>query len=162
MFKGKKAVSPLVATLLLIVFAIALGTVVMNWGRAYIEEKAEFVEGHEVTGDCSGVGFSIVTIGGELQLCYDLQTKSLEFILENGPGADIENMQARVIGSTGIFTEDNILPQALKRTHTIKLSFTPGNIGDIKQFKLTPLIKMGADTLFCPDKSAVHEAIRPC
>lgn len=34
---NKKAVSPLVATILLIVFALALGTVVMNWGKVYIE-----------------------------------------------------------------------------------------------------------------------------
>ena len=34
MFRSnKKGVSPLIATILLIAFAIALGTVIMNWGR---------------------------------------------------------------------------------------------------------------------------------
>jgi flagellin-like protein len=162
MFDNKKGISPLIATLLLIMFAIALGTVVMNWGKAYIEDKAEFVGSYAATGDCSGVGFSIVTISGELQLCYDANTKSIEFILENGAGEDIENMQARVIGSAGIFTEENILPQPLKKTHTIKLSFTPGNIGDIKQFKLTPLIKLNGDSLFCQSQALVQEIVRQC
>ncbi|MFC1728027.1 archaellin/type IV pilin N-terminal domain-containing protein [Nanoarchaeota archaeon] len=35
---NKKALSPLVATLLLVVFAIALGSVVMSWGKAYVEQ----------------------------------------------------------------------------------------------------------------------------
>ena len=31
-FSSKKGVSPLIATILLIAFAVALGSVVMNWG----------------------------------------------------------------------------------------------------------------------------------
>ena len=31
-FSSKKGVSPLIATILLIAFAVALGTVIMNWG----------------------------------------------------------------------------------------------------------------------------------
>ena len=41
---NKKAVSPLVATLLLVVFAIALGSVVMSWGKAYVESATEVSE----------------------------------------------------------------------------------------------------------------------
>jgi flagellin-like protein len=37
MMKGKKAISPLVATVLLIVFSLILGTITMNLGKAYIE-----------------------------------------------------------------------------------------------------------------------------
>ncbi len=37
MINNKKAVSPLVATVLLIVFSLILGTVTMNLGKAYIE-----------------------------------------------------------------------------------------------------------------------------
>lgn len=35
--KNKKAISPLVATVLLIVFSLVLGTITMNLGKAYIE-----------------------------------------------------------------------------------------------------------------------------
>lgn len=41
MFENKKAISPLISTLLLVVFAIALGSVVMTWGRAYVESAVE-------------------------------------------------------------------------------------------------------------------------
>ncbi|MBI2137962.1 hypothetical protein HYU13_00075 [Candidatus Woesearchaeota archaeon] len=36
-FRGKRAVSPLVATLMLVIFAVAIGTVTMNWGKTYVE-----------------------------------------------------------------------------------------------------------------------------
>ncbi|MBW2974327.1 hypothetical protein KY366_01285 [Candidatus Woesearchaeota archaeon] len=36
--RNKKALSPLIATLLLVVFALVIGTITMNWGRLYIEK----------------------------------------------------------------------------------------------------------------------------
>jgi flagellin-like protein len=41
---NKKAVSPLVATVLLIVFSLILGTITMNIGKAYIEGINEIEE----------------------------------------------------------------------------------------------------------------------
>jgi len=41
MFKNKKAVSPLVATVILVLFSLLLGTVTMNLGKTYIEGIAK-------------------------------------------------------------------------------------------------------------------------
>ena len=41
MFKSKKAISPLVATILLLAFAVALGSVVMSWGKGLIEKASQ-------------------------------------------------------------------------------------------------------------------------
>ena len=38
---NKKALSPLVATVLLVVFALVIGTITMNWGKSYVEGIAE-------------------------------------------------------------------------------------------------------------------------
>ncbi len=38
---NKRAISPLVATTLLVVFALAVGTVTMNWGKSYVEKIKE-------------------------------------------------------------------------------------------------------------------------
>ncbi len=35
---NKKALSPLVATILLVVFSLAIGTITMNWGKNYVEK----------------------------------------------------------------------------------------------------------------------------
>lgn len=43
-FLGKKAVSPLVATLLLVVFSILIGVVIMTVGRGYVQEDETLSE----------------------------------------------------------------------------------------------------------------------
>lgn len=57
---GKKAVSPLVATMLLIVFAMVLGIVVMNVGASYIaleeEEGIEKVSVLDIVNKCIDAG----------------------------------------------------------------------------------------------------------
>ncbi len=35
---NKKALSPLIATLLLVIFAIVVGAVTMSWGKNYVED----------------------------------------------------------------------------------------------------------------------------
>lgn len=38
---NRKALSPLIATILLVVFALLIGTITMNWGRSYVEKIKE-------------------------------------------------------------------------------------------------------------------------
>lgn len=45
---GKKAVSPLVATVLLILFAVILGIIIMNIGGTYLTEKPQQAEKADV------------------------------------------------------------------------------------------------------------------
>ena len=46
----KKGMSPLVATVLLIAFAVALGAVVLNWGEEFVQEATAV--GGEFAGAC--------------------------------------------------------------------------------------------------------------
>ncbi len=39
--RSKRALSPLIATILLVVFALVIGTITMNWGRSYVEKIKE-------------------------------------------------------------------------------------------------------------------------
>jgi len=52
MFRNKKAVSPLVATVILIGFAVTLGAVIMNLGRNYVEKIPETHEREQLS--CEG------------------------------------------------------------------------------------------------------------
>jgi hypothetical protein len=38
---NKKALSPLVATMILVVFALVIGAITMNWGKNYVEQISE-------------------------------------------------------------------------------------------------------------------------
>ena len=35
---NRKGLSPLIATVLLVVFALVIGTITMNWGKSYVEQ----------------------------------------------------------------------------------------------------------------------------
>lgn len=45
---NRRAISPLVATMLLVVFALVIGTITMNWGRSYVEKMKEEPEVKDV------------------------------------------------------------------------------------------------------------------
>lgn len=66
---NRKALSPLIATLLLVVFAIVVGAITMSWGKGYVEkiEHKEPVEKIE-----SSIVISIKDINTPLK---DLQIK---------------------------------------------------------------------------------------
>lgn len=162
MIFNKKGISPAAATLILIAFAIALGAVVMTWGKSYIEEKAEFVGEVEVSG-CGTVSFDIIKVGGAYQACYDVSKDSLELLLENGDTADLLDMQVRVIGDQGIYMQDSLLSNPLLRTHSVKRSVPYGNIGRIQQVKITPVIEVAGSRVVCGKRSLILEKeLRVC
>ncbi len=71
MIDNKKGVSPLIATILLIIVSLVLGTITMNIGKAYIEEIAGVEEQKEVSGDGS-----LKYIGDSLYRCTDLNPET--------------------------------------------------------------------------------------
>ncbi len=159
---NKKAVSPLVATLLLIAFAVALGFIVMNWGNSYIEEKAEFTVGPKDVSSCNLVELSIIKVGGMEKICYNPADYSIEVFLENGPEIRIDDLQVRIIGSSGIFSLDSVLDMPLERAtaRQVKFSYSP-EIGGIQQVKLIPKVGL-REPLFCTKKAVVSEDIQQC
>ena len=157
---NKRGVSPLVATLLLIAFAIALGLVVMNWGKSYIEEKSEFTVGD--TGSCGLVELSIIKVGGKDKACYNPIDNTIQVFLESGTEVRIKDIKANIIGSSGIHNIDSILDQPLERATGAQITFNyPTTIGQIEQIKLTPEVG-NEEPVFCGHKAVVSEDIEQC
>lgn len=160
---NKKALSPLVATILLIAFAIALGIVVMSWGKSYIEEKAEFTAGPMDASACGLVELGIIEVGGKDRICYSAADSSIEVFLENGPELGIADIRVRVLGSNGIHTIESVLDSPLERSASAQLKFNyPSGIGAIEQVKLTPIVSAGGEYATCTSQAAVSEDIGEC
>ena len=99
--KNKKGISPLIATVLLIAFAVALGAVVMNWGRSYVEDTARQTG---VTSDtriaCSqNVAVQLVHVGGSPRICYTDDT--VEITVQNRGSLDLEGFVFNILGAEG-------------------------------------------------------------
>src|SRR3989344_4899144 len=103
MIKSKKGVSPLIATILLIAFAVALGSVVMNWGlNLNLGSSRDMCRSVEVkirNIDVAEVCFGGVGINGYIN-----------FVLDNTGGIDISGLSIWMVGDQGtkLFDIDSI------------------------------------------------------
>lgn len=176
MFRSTRAVSPLIATVLLIAFAVALGAVVMNWGRGYVEDTANIArERSDTEVKCaSDVNLDIVEIDGTPQVCYNAtgtSNYSLQFIVENKKSTTVESISARVIGEkTRVpLTVDlgGYANLTVNDAKFLNVSYNGGSgsgldIGIPQQLKLTPSIKVGGTTIACPSSAETATNIKPC
>jgi flagellin-like protein len=171
MFSSRKAVSPLIATVLLIAFAVALGAVVMNWGRGYVEDTANIArERSDTEVTCTTeVGMAIVEIDSVPQVCYNDTggaNNTLEFIIENKKEKTIEKVQVRMIGATtrvplivDLGDNSNMTTNTAKY---LNISYVEATYGIPQQLKLTPYIKVGANEVGCAGNSVTETDIKPC
>src|SRR3989338_2966243 len=105
-FSGKRGVSPLIATVLLIAFAVALGAVIINWGRGFVQERTSDVEKTTKieTGCALDVQLKVSEIDGTPQLCYGGSGTSgqVNFTLDNKGKKDIKELEIVVGGTSGV------------------------------------------------------------
>lgn len=137
-FYSKRGVSPLIATVLLISFAVALGSVVLNWGRNLDISKPNDL--------CAGVSIKIRNIDGA-EACYSGSGTNtyLQFILDNNGDADIDGLGIWVAGKKATKLMDfNNLP--LRKGELLEISDTSVKFdtienGEIKNIQFFPKVK---------------------
>lgn len=150
----KRGITPIMATFLLISFAVALGVVIMNVGRAQVEEEAE----------CSiEVGLHFAEIEGMQQICYDSVRKALTFTVENGVNVPVEGLVVNVIGTDRAESyELNDAKMVRAGTFLAHLQFSTPTGGVVRQVKITPKVILVDEEQICVDKALVTETVRDC
>ena len=150
----KKGITPLMATLLLISFAVALGVVIMNFGRAEMEAGAECTM--EI-----GLGFSV--IAGEEQFCLDRAKNELFFAVENGVNVKVNGMVVNLIGTKKALTYDLEDAQIEKAGTYLKyLSYPLEEVGEVRQIKIVPKVTLYEEELICQEKAIILESVKDC
>ncbi|MBT4576974.1 hypothetical protein HOM13_02390 [Candidatus Woesearchaeota archaeon] len=99
MRRNKKGISPLIATVLLIGFAVALAAVVMTWGLDFIKSTADATESQtQNTLICaSDLSFAI----------SDVNPSEGSVTVDNRGQVDIKSVIFRIYGSSGVDTLDS-------------------------------------------------------
>lgn len=144
----KQKIPPIVATLLLLAFAVGVGVVVMSFGRAQVELEAT----------CPiNIDMQFSEIGGVQQSCSD--GNSFKFTVENGVNVNIEGLIVNVIGSDKAETFE--LNDA-KMTKAGNYIGTVNFAGSIKQVKISPKILLKGEEQICPEKALIVESIGGC
>lgn len=154
---GKKGVSPIIATVLLLVIAIGLGIVAMNWGRAYLETSST----------CAvDTGFDVVRVKEIPQVCYIAgENGYIKFLVENGVNSPIERLQIRAIGANQIYTTE-LDNSSIAKAGTFQgvVPYNSELFGAIKQLKITPELKVyeNQPPLICSEQGLIIENIGRC
>ena len=159
-FNSKKGVSPLIATILLIAFAVALGSVVMNWGLNLNLGK--------VVDKCANVAIKIrgssygdVCYGGFGSNGY------LNFIIDNVGNSELSGLSVWIVGDKGktrLFDLDNIIIKKglIYDKKDKEVSYDFSTYGTITQVQFVPKIKTEQKTEICLNNAAKAEKIGIC
>ena len=137
----RKAITPLISTILLLVFAIGLGTLVMSWGNS------DHVEG------CEDMSIDVTTLNGKPQICYD--NNNLNILLENNGKVKISKIDIILLNDidyTSISTDVNIEPGRFQRVSI------PLQNSKILKIRVIPNTYMDS----CISKNIEFEQIETC
>lgn len=157
----KKGVSPLTATMLLVLASVSLGVIVVALGESFIGENASFAIGDpEVGFGCEIVSFSVTTIRGVEHVC--LKDETIDVSVDNGASTIIDDFHAKIHGSEGTSNTQNLLVKPLGKTDGVRLKIPYKNIGTPLKFVLTPIKKIGNNFFYCKEKSVEVENIPKC
>lgn len=132
-FNNKKGISPLIATVLLIAFAVALGAVVMNWGKNYVQTTAiDAQKSGQAKQKCTNTNMEFVQVSGIPKICVnDLQNATIvEFTMKNKAPHEIVDIEITVLGDNDQFEQQ------------LKVYFTDRNLTN--KFPITTDYKDGA------------------
>ena len=146
---NQRGVSPLIATVLLIAFAVALGAVLMTYSGSF--------------GECGSVSFQISELEEKPDICYDSKNNTLTFVIENGERSAIEGFKITMQGTIDIYTleRNDTLAKSDTRRYTINYPFRM--YGPLQKVKIIPYLKEGSETTICPlERSLIIEGIPPC
>ena len=158
-FQSKKGVSPLIATILLIAFAVALGSVVMNWGLSLNLGKPN--------DKCRSIEIKIRNIGAS-EFCFGGvgQNGYINFIIDNVGSADFTGLAIWIIGEKGtrIFDLDNIVIKrgSLFDKKDKEVSYDFSTYGNIKEVQFIPKIKVAETAEICTNNAVKAKKTAPC
>lgn len=161
----KKGVSPIIATVLLIAFAVALGAVVMNWGKGFVETTAKDTE-NKANLDLAceqSLSFGVKTIGQTPKVCFN--TTHVKVMLENTGSVDITGMQIMFFNNDSDsynFENDTLTIPAGSVTKF--MSINHNLTGDIVQVEFIPKItpKGSVSSQLCSKTSLVVTDLTDC
>lgn len=158
-FYNKRGVSPLIATVLLIAFSVALGAVVMTWGKN--------IEFSDLDDKCSQVKFELKPVNNN-GVCYktDGSLRYINFLLENSGKQDISGLTINVVGEKKVMIFDidsvTIKKDTLFEKKDQELTYDFNQYGKIIKVQFTPKIKLENSIDICLKESIEEQNIGIC
>ncbi|MFH1174446.1 MAG: archaellin/type IV pilin N-terminal domain-containing protein [archaeon] len=154
MFVGKRGISPLIATVLLIAFAVALGAMIMNWASQIPVDPKK-------PNTCDDVRLVQKTIGSSKAFCYDVQKRELFFRIENAGAEPIEKIDLFTIDDQGNEIDQPLPGSALPSGAVLTKSLSFTKIGAMHA-ELKPFVNVGGKIVYCVNGAIAVDNLPDC
>jgi len=147
----KRAMSPLFSTILLIGFAIALGGIVMSWGKSEyaMEKSAE---------SCEGVSLSLISYDNNKGVCYE--GNKLHFTIQNNGEIDLGGVKVFVVGGAEIYSA--LVDKQMYVADVVRLDLEYPDVGKIEKIIFVPVFGSLSEERLCPKNGFSAEGISEC
>lgn len=144
---NKRGVSPLIATVLLIAFAVSLGAVVINLGVNLFGDP------------CKERVIDVLEIEGNLHICHVQNTQSLSITLVNSGSKSVDGFKLTIIGETAY--NDDFL-EKLDPLEKNVISYPIANIKKVDVVSIIPLYEKQGQLKYCPQNQRDYTNIHIC
>lgn len=151
---NRQGIAPIVATLLLISFAVTIGIVIMNFGRAQVQLESKCA---------TEIGLSFSEIAGQAQVCIDREKDIISLSVENGINLETTGLIVNVIGTERAESFDlNDARIGKAGVYLTNVGYNLAANGEIRQLKVVPKITPFDEEVVCQEQSLVAEAVVDC
>jgi flagellin-like protein len=150
----KRGVSPLIATVLLVMIVVSIGAAVMVVIQGLSEEQLQNIETQQDLLKCgTDVGVSLVKIGSNYRICRNVTNAvgNITLFMENTGQRDISGFKVIAYGANG-FSSQTYTSEPLNKGDTRLLMFNFTGVGDtntdLDRIEINPQIA-GRETVTC-------------
>ncbi len=146
----KRGISPLIATVLLIAFAVSIGTMIMNWGKDAV-----------AVGDCTEAKLETQVINSKPLFCYDTLNNKVNVMVKNVGSVDVTRLKMRVI-TPDFNTEDREIVDSSIKAGDIKTKNIDYTKAGKFRVEIIPVITVGGKEKICSEKYIFVDDIDRC
>jgi flagellin-like protein len=151
-----KGMSPLIATVLLIAFAVALGAMIMNWSTS-VEEPAPSAGSDD---PCTSVAIELNEVFGKTLFCY--QDGAIRFNVINTGTRELSGIQLRTLDANLKEVKKDIPESRIVVGGTFDYDFAyPDKSGKVHA-ELVPYVMKDAQSLYCVKRRIVQDILPEC
>jgi flagellin-like protein len=144
MYFSKKGVSPLIATVLLISFAVALGAVIMNWAGSLSGGRA-----------CHDLDIEIE------EMCFDASAQQFK-ISVHAQVQGVDGMQIKLTGSADTLIVDMRKSVPEGSSQMFALIYDVAEYGELRQASVAPIIDVSGHAEVCHVKQVQQSTVKSC
>ena len=149
--RGKRGISPLIATVLLIAFAVSIGAMIMNWGKDTVMSS----------GECNNTKIEFQQMSNNPIVCYDTLNNRINTIIKNNGNIQVERLMLRTIDSSLEVSESDVDNSQIKSGGILSKNVPLVKSGKFRA-EFIPVITYAGKEKICSEQSIGIDDMPKC